>query len=172
MKRPNVIYAAPLYDENGNVIEGSVQKQLDDGKKFINTHIGKVNGNAIEKESEMLKSITDRYVFNEIGMHYFLDDRINVVMDIELLKNIDSEVIENLVAKSDLYEIILLDKGKYVSHFGLSKPFVISEFSYNGNNDYHETVESCKTYSNAAVYVLGGRGRKFIGKRIFTDMCI
>lgn len=45
-------------------------------------------------------------------MHYFLDDRINVVMDIELIRNIDSEVIESLVAKSDLYEIILLDKGK------------------------------------------------------------
>lgn len=24
MKRPNVIYAVPLYDENGNLIEGSV----------------------------------------------------------------------------------------------------------------------------------------------------
>lgn len=156
MKRPNVVYAAPLYDENGNIIEGSVQKQLDYGKKFINTHIGKVNGTAIEKESEMSKPITDRYVFGEIGMHYFLDDRINVVMDIELIRNIDSEVIENLEAKSDLYEIILLDKGKYVSHFGLSKPFVISAFSYNGNDDYHETVESFKTYSNAAVYVLGG----------------
>ena len=45
-------------------------------------------------------------------MHYFLDDRINVVMGIELIRNIDSEVIESLVAKSDLYEIILLDKGK------------------------------------------------------------
>ena len=49
-------------------------------------------------------------------------------MDIELIRNIDTEVIENLVAKSDLYEIILLDKGKYVSHFGLSKPFVIKVF--------------------------------------------
>ena len=170
MKRPNVIYAAPLYDENGNVIEGSVEKQLDYGKKFINTHIGKVNGTAIEKESEILKPITDRYVFNEIGMHYFLDDRINVVMDIELIRNIDSEVIENLVAKSDLYEIILLDKGKYVSHFGLSKPFVISAFSYNGNNDYHETVETCKTYSNAAVYVFGGEEEN-LSENGFSQIC-
>ena len=160
MKRPNVIYAAPLYDENGNLIEGSVEKQLDYGKNFINTHIGKVNGTAIEKESEMSKPITDRYVFNEIGMHYFLDDRINVVMDIELIRNIDSEVIENLVAKSDLYEIILLDKGKYVSHFGLSKPFVINAFSYNKNSNCHETDEVCKTYSNAAVYILGGHEEK------------
>ena len=170
MKRPNVIYAVPIYDENGNLIEGSVQKQLDYGKKFINTHIGKVNGTAIEKESEMLKPITDRYVFNEIGMHYFLDDRINVVMDIELIRNIDSEVIETLVAKSDLYEIILLDKGKYVSHFGLSKPFVIKVFSYNGNNDYHETVESFKTYSNAAVYVLGGH-EDMLAENGFSQLC-
>ena len=108
----------------------------------------------------MSKPITDRYVFNEIGMHYFLDDRINVVMDIELIRNIDSEVIENLVAKSDLYEIILLDKGKYVSHFGLSKPFVINAFSYNKNSNCHETDEVCKTYSNAAVYILGGHEEK------------
>lgn len=170
MKRPNVIYAVPLYDENGNLIEGSVEKQLDYGKKFINTHIGKVNGTAIEKGSEMLKPITDRYVFNEIGMHYFLDDRINVVMDIELIRNIDSDVIESLVAKSDLYEIILLDKGKYVSHFGLSKPFVISVFSYNGNSNYHETDEICKTYSNAAVYILGGHEEKLL-ENGFSKIC-
>lgn len=103
-------------------------------------------------------------------MHYFLDDRINVVMDIELIRNIDSEVIESLVVKSDLYEIILLDKGKYVSHFGLSKPFVISAFSYNGNNDYHETVETCKTYSNAAVYVLGGEDES-LSENGFSQIC-
>ena len=170
MKRPNVIYAVPLYDENGNLIEGSVQKQLDYGKKFINTHIGKVNGTAIEKESEILKPITDRYVFNEIGMHYFLDDRINVVMDIELIRNIDSEVIESLVAKSDLYEIILLDKGKYVSHFGLSKPFVIKVFSYNGNEEHHEVDESFRTYSNAAVYVLGGH-EDMLAENGFSQLC-
>ena len=170
MKRPNVIYAAPLYDENGNIIEGSVQKQLDYGKKFINTHIGKVSGTAVEKENEMLKPITDRYVFNEIGMHYFLDDRINVVMDIELIRNIDSEVIENLVAKSDLYEIILLDKGKYVSHFGLSKPFVINAFSYNGNEERHEVDESFRTYSNAAVYVLGGH-EDMLAENGFSQLC-
>ena len=170
MKRPNVIYAVPLYDENGNLIEGSVEKQLDYGKKFINTHIGKVNGTAIEKESEILKPITDRYVFNEIGMHYFLDDRINVVMDIELIRNIDSEVIESLVAKSDLYEIILLDKGKYVSHFGLSTPFVIKVFSYNGNEERHEVDESFRTYSNAAVYVFGGEEENLSGNG-FSHIC-
>lgn len=170
MKRPNVIYAAPIYDENGNVIEGSVEKQLDYGKKFINTHIGKVNGTAIEKESEIQKPITDRYVFNEIGMHYFLDDRINVVIDIELIRNIDSEVIESLVAKSDLYEIILLDKGKYVSHFGLSKPFVIKVFSYNGNEERHEVDESFRTYSNAAVYVLGGH-EDMLAENGFSQLC-
>ena len=170
MKRPNVIYAAPLYDENGNLIEGSVEKQLDYGKNFINTHIGKVNGTAIEKESEMSKPITDRYVFNEIGMHYFLDDRINVVMDIELIRNIDSEVIESLVAKSDLYEIILLDKGKYVSHFGLSKPFVINVFSEKRDDNCHKLSDIVKIYDNAAVYISSGHGDT-LSENGFSQIC-
>ena len=47
---------------------------------------------------------------------------------------------------------------------------VISAFSYNGNNDYHETVETCKTYSNTAVYVFGGEEEN-LSENGFSQIC-
>ena len=47
---------------------------------------------------------------------------------------------------------------------------MIKAFSYNENNDYHETVETCKTYSNAAVYALGGEEEN-LSENGFSQIC-
>lgn len=165
MKRPNVIYAAQTY--NGKAVD----KQIENATKYIRTYMGDVDGVAIEKESETEKPIADRIVFRDIGSQFFLNNRVNVIIDISLLQDITAEAIERLIDYSDKYEIILLSEGKYVSHLGLTKPFSVKIYSDNENTVCNELSDYGKSYSNAAVYVCGGTGEK-LSENSISQICV
>ena len=92
-------------------------------------------------------------------------------MDISLLQNMTAEAIERLIDYSDKYEIILLSEGKYVSHFGLAKPFSVKIYSDNENTVCNELSDCRKSYSNAAVYVCGGPGEK-LSENVILQICV